>query len=187
VWYDFYTGEKFAGQTLSAPLERIPLFVRGGSILITGDVVQSTATVQKDLAVTVYAGADAAFTLYEDDGVTYAHEKGAFTTITFTYWEANKTLRIGALVGDFPGKITDRKFAVKFVTQEKAVAFEKEIEYKGVETAVEFAPKSTATLVIVIVVVAVVVVAIAIVVVAVVYRRKRRAPAPDAPYEVVAT
>ena len=47
----------------------------------TGKVIQSTKEEQKDLTVSVYAGADGSFTLYEDNGVTYDYEKGNYATI----------------------------------------------------------------------------------------------------------
>ena len=66
---------------VDAPYERMPLFVRAGSIVPNGKVIQSTKEEQKDLIVSVYAGADGSFTLYEDNGVTYDYEKGNYATI----------------------------------------------------------------------------------------------------------
>ncbi|SFK70299.1 DUF5110 domain-containing protein, partial [Caulobacter sp. UNC279MFTsu5.1] len=79
-WYDYWTGQKVAGgQTIRvhAPIDTIPLFVRAGSIIPMGAPIQSTATPQAINAVKVYPGRDADFTLYDDDGVTNAYEKGA--------------------------------------------------------------------------------------------------------------
>ena len=78
-WYNFWTDERLhGGQKIvaSAPIETIPLFVRAGSILPMGSVVESTNESQTIARVKVYPGADGRFTLYRDDGTTYAYERG---------------------------------------------------------------------------------------------------------------
>jgi alpha-D-xyloside xylohydrolase len=88
-WYDYWTGKKFTGgQTISvhAPIDTIPLFVRAGSIIPMGAPIQSTATPQAINAVKVYPGRDADFTLYDDDGVTNAYEKGVGKTVKL-HWD----------------------------------------------------------------------------------------------------
>jgi alpha-D-xyloside xylohydrolase len=78
-WYDYWTNRKYAGgRTVeaAAPIDTIPLFVRAGSILPVGAQVPSTATPQKLESIRVYPGRDAEFALYDDDGVSYAYEKG---------------------------------------------------------------------------------------------------------------
>ena len=74
-WYNYWTNERVhGGQRLqvAAPIETIPLFVRAGSILPLGSPVESTADRQAIQTVRVYPGADGRFTLYQDDGHTYA-------------------------------------------------------------------------------------------------------------------
>jgi alpha-D-xyloside xylohydrolase len=138
IWYDFYTGKGFSADIIDELVDRMPLFVRGGSIVITGPVIQSTATVQKDLIVTVYTGADASFTLYEDDGLTYAYEKGESTTIEFTYSEKSKRLTIGAIKGDFPGKIANRNLTVRVVPGDEQTVTS--VEYTGAAVQVQTGP-----------------------------------------------
>jgi alpha-D-xyloside xylohydrolase len=78
-WYDYWTGEKFAGgQTIQAkaPIDVIPLFVRAGSIIPYGSEIPNTATPQKIVAVKIYPGRDADFRLYDDDGVSNAYQRG---------------------------------------------------------------------------------------------------------------
>jgi alpha-D-xyloside xylohydrolase len=81
-WYDYWTDEKHAGGqwvTAAAPIDRIPLFVRAGSIVPLGVQVPNTAARQPLESIRVYPGRDGAFTLFDDDGVTNAYRKGAGT------------------------------------------------------------------------------------------------------------
>jgi len=64
----------------------------------------------------VYAGANGRFTLYEDDGLTYAYERGAFTRIPLAWDEASRTLTIAGREGAFPGMLARRTFDVVFVS-----------------------------------------------------------------------
>lgn len=116
-WYDFWTGEHAdGGRTLqvAAPLERVPLFVRAGSILPLGPVVQHTGEqTAAPLELRIYPGADATFTLYEDDGETYAYEHGERATCELTWDDATRTLRLSARQGSFPGMAPTRRFEVR--------------------------------------------------------------------------
>jgi alpha-D-xyloside xylohydrolase len=96
-WYDFWTNERFkGGQTIrvSAPIDTIPLFVRAGSILPLGKEIENAEQKQDIAKVRVYPGADGDFLLYDDDGKTYAYEKGN-SHITHLHWN------------DVEGKLTD--------------------------------------------------------------------------------
>ena len=76
-WYNYWTNEKREGRTddqRSAPIDTIPLFVRAGSIVPLGSPVENTKQQQAIAKVRVYPGADADFTLFSDDGMTYAYE-----------------------------------------------------------------------------------------------------------------
>ena len=66
------------GQTIvaDAPIDTLPLFVRAGSIVPLGSEVQSAQQPQTIASVRVYPGANGEFTLFQDDGKTYAYEKG---------------------------------------------------------------------------------------------------------------
>jgi len=116
-WYDFWTGgHADGGRTLqvAAPLERVPLFVRAGSILPLGPVVQHTCEQPAaPLELRIYPGADATFTLYDDDGETYAYEHGERATCELTWDDATRTLCFGARRGSFPGMAPTRRFEVQ--------------------------------------------------------------------------
>ena len=81
-WVDFWTGETLSGGktvTANAPVSIMPLYVRAGSIVPLGPVVQYATEKQADpMELRVYRGADGAFTLYEDEGDSYNYEKGKF-------------------------------------------------------------------------------------------------------------
>ncbi len=79
AWYDYWTNQRYeGGQTIevAALIHRMPLFVKAGSIIPMGVQVKSTAERQALEAIRVYPGADARFTLYDDDGKTNAYRKG---------------------------------------------------------------------------------------------------------------
>jgi alpha-D-xyloside xylohydrolase len=88
-WYNYWTNERVhGGQTIKvdAPIDMLPLFVRAGSIVPVGEPVLSTNEKQNLAKVLVYPGGDADFTLYDDDGKTYAYEKGV-STIAHLHWD----------------------------------------------------------------------------------------------------
>ena len=87
-WYNYWTNERLkGGQTVevSAPIDTIPLFVRAGSIVPLGSEVLSTDDPQTIVRVLVYPGSDGDFTIYNDDGKTYAYENGN-SQITHLHW-----------------------------------------------------------------------------------------------------
>ncbi|UII23706.1 TIM-barrel domain-containing protein [Fulvivirga ligni] len=123
-WYDLYSGKFIkGGQHISAdaPYERMPIYVKAGSIIPFGPEIEYTTQKPADeITLYVYQGADGEFELYEDENVNYNYEKGKFSTITFKYNEANKSLTIGESKGQFEGMLTERTFKVVPVSQSKA-------------------------------------------------------------------
>jgi alpha-glucosidase (family GH31 glycosyl hydrolase) len=94
-WYNYWTNERLkGGQTIvaKAPIDTIPLFVRAGSIVPLGSVVQSTKEKQAIATVRVYPGANGTFTLFSDDGTTYGYEKGVRSVTTLRWDEAAQRL-----------------------------------------------------------------------------------------------
>ena len=88
-WYNYWTNERLKGGqtiTVAAPIDTLPLFVRAGSIVPLGAAILSTQQPQAIASVRVYPGADGNFTLFSDDGATYAYEKGA-GSITKLHWD----------------------------------------------------------------------------------------------------
>jgi alpha-D-xyloside xylohydrolase len=94
-WYNFWTDERIAGGQwikAAAPIDRIPVFVKAGSIVPLGSDIQSTATKQTIAQIKVYPGKDSDFALYDDDGTSYDYEKGKGTTTKLHWNDATSTL-----------------------------------------------------------------------------------------------
>jgi alpha-D-xyloside xylohydrolase len=125
-WYDFYSGAAHEGGRkidADAPLARMPLFVKAGSIVPVGPAVQHTAEkLDAPITLYVYRGANGSFDLYEDDGLSYAYEKGEFSRIPIRYDDPSGTVSIGARSGDFPGMVTTRTFNVRWIAPGEAKA-----------------------------------------------------------------
>jgi alpha-D-xyloside xylohydrolase len=106
AWYDFWTGERLpASNTIQAraPLDRIPVYVRAGSIVPLGPVVEN-ADVQPDrLELRVYPGADGDFEWYSDAGDTYDYENGLYRTVPIHWDDSARTLTLGDSQQRFPG------------------------------------------------------------------------------------
>ena len=115
-WYDFWTGQRYQGGkdvTLTTSFDRVPMFVRAGSILPLGPEMQYVGEkTWQNLEFRVYPGADGSFTLYEDEGDSYNYEKGAYSTITFQWNDKMRTLTIGQRQGDYPGMLKTRQFTI---------------------------------------------------------------------------
>jgi len=95
-WYNYWTNERVhGGQTITvdAPIDILPLFVRAGSIVPLGSEVQSAQQAQSIASVRVYPGADGSFTLFQDDGKTYAYEKGAGSITKLSWDDATRQLK----------------------------------------------------------------------------------------------
>ena len=129
-WYDFWTGKRYAGGqmiTLETQLNHVPMFIRAGSILPLGPVMQFVGEKQWDnLELRVYPGGDATFTLYEDEGDNYNYEKGVYSTISITWKESTHTLTIGERKGTYPGMLEKRSFTIITPDGKK-----QEIQYTG--------------------------------------------------------
>jgi alpha-D-xyloside xylohydrolase len=118
-WYDFWTGAALEGGRAvdaEAPIERVPLFVRAGSILPMGPDEEFANEKPADaLELRIYRGADGDFALYEDENDTYNYENGAYAVIPLHWDDAKQTLTIGGRKGTFPGMLQKRTFRIVVV------------------------------------------------------------------------
>ena len=146
-WYDFWTNERFAGGTRvtrRAPLDIVPLYVRAGSIVPMGPAVQyATQSPEAPYEVRIYPGADARFTIYEDDNETYAYEKGQRATYDLIWDDKARTLRIGARQGGFPGMVSRRTLNIVLMNDAHHAGMapapaSRSIYYRGKQALVRF-------------------------------------------------
>lgn len=135
-WYDWWTGSHLSGGqyvSASVDIEKIPVYVKGGSIVPTGPDRQHVAEkVDGPVVLNIYPGADAGFTLYEDEGTNYNYEKGAYSTISFSWDDDARSLTIGKRQGSFEGMEKTRTFAVNLMGETRTAS------YNGKETTVSF-------------------------------------------------
>jgi alpha-D-xyloside xylohydrolase len=124
-WYDFWTGEHREGgrrHDVPAPLERLPLHVRAGSVVPAGPALQSTAEATgQELDVIVFPGRDGEYTLYEDAGLNYDYEKGRFSLIQMKWDDKAGALTLSARQGGFAGMPTSRRFNIRLARPGQAV------------------------------------------------------------------
>ena len=138
-WYDFWTNEKIIGGkeiVKATTIDEIPLYIKAGSIIPFGPQVQyATEKKWDNLEIRVYPGANGEFSLYEDENDNYNYEKGAYSTITFSWNDASKSLTVNNRNGSFPGMITSRKFNIVVIAAGKKI--EKAITYTGKKVVVK--------------------------------------------------
>ena len=120
-WYDFWTGERLeGGQHIStaAPIEIMPLFVRAGSIIPMGPIVDHTGLAQdEELELRIYLGGSCSFELYQDSGDGYEYENGEFRTISITWDDPSRTLTFSDERGSFPGMRKETRFRIVMVSE----------------------------------------------------------------------
>lgn len=146
-WYDFWTGASVEGGRAidaAAPLDRLPLYVRAGSIVPLGpDEEWSTEKQPDPIEIRIYRGADADFTLYEDENDNYDYEKGVYATIPLHWDDAKQSLTIGDRKGQFPGMLQNRTFQIVFVSGNHGTGIaptenaDKVVSYSGEEITVK--------------------------------------------------
>jgi len=147
-WIDFWTGDVYPGGrtvTMDAPIDRIPLPVRVGSIVPMGPFVQYAAEKPADpVELRIYPGADGRFTLYEDENDNCNYEKGIYATVDFLWEDAEKRLTLSDRRGAFPGMLEKRGFHVVLVRNGHGTGVEytadpdRIVQYRGKEQVVEF-------------------------------------------------
>jgi alpha-D-xyloside xylohydrolase len=139
-WVDFWSGKGYlGGQTIvaDAQLNRIPIFIKEGSLVPMGPVVQSTAEAQDPLEIRIYGGRDADFQLYQDSGDGYAYEHGARATINLHWDDRRNMLSIGDRVGAFPGMESKQTFHIVLVKEAHGVGMglesvpDRTVDYAG--------------------------------------------------------
>jgi alpha-D-xyloside xylohydrolase len=147
-WIDFWTGETIdGGQTITAdaPIDKIPLLVKAGSILPMGPFLQYAAEKPADpIELRIYPGADCEFILYEDENDSYNYENGVYATIKLEWDDANRILTVDNRKGEFPGMLTSRQFEVVLVAKDHGAGIEttkkadRVVNYSGEKISIAF-------------------------------------------------
>lgn len=146
-WVDFWTGEGSHGgveKEAAAPIERIPLHLRAGSILPLGPVIEYTGQATDPIELRIYPGANADFSLYEDEGDSYRYEKGGHSIIPLHWDDASRTLTLGAREGSFAGMKPGHAFNVVLVSVGHGIGIDatekpdKTVQYTGAKMVVRF-------------------------------------------------
>jgi alpha-D-xyloside xylohydrolase len=97
-------------------MDRIPLYVRAGSILPLGPPEQYAGEkVNGPIELRIYTGANGSFTLYQDEGDNYNYETGHHATIPITWSQSDNTLTIGARTGTYTGMPEEITFNIVWV------------------------------------------------------------------------
>jgi alpha-D-xyloside xylohydrolase len=147
VWYDFWTGERAAGGVevnQAAPIERIPLNLRAGSILPLGPAIEYARQAADPVELRIYPGANGDFNLYEDEGDSYRYERGAHSIIPLHWDDAARMLTIGAREGSYPGMAAGHTFNVVIVAAGHGAGAEptqtpdKSIQFTGAKIEAKF-------------------------------------------------
>lgn len=146
-WYDLLNGQYYTGgsmESVSAPLEKIPVFVPEGTILPVGPEIQYVSEKKPNpLEIYIFKGKDGHFLLYEDEGTNYDYENGSFSEIEFSWSDENNKLTLGKRGGNFPGMLKERTFIVKIISPKTGKGIDnkdiksKVIDYSGEEIVVE--------------------------------------------------
>ena len=136
-WYDFWSNEKLSGGQrikADAPISHSPLYVKAGTILPLqqNGLQYSNEKAWDHMALYIYAGQNASFTLYEDEGDGFGYQQGQYTEIPMTWNDRSRTLTIGTRKGQFEGMLDKRTFIVELVGGER-----KAVSYNGKKVSVK--------------------------------------------------
>ena len=95
IWYDWWTEKSYSGAQYilaEAPLERMPLYVKAGSIIPLQPVMQYIDEKPIDcLTFKVFPGTGEGI-LYEDDGRSFEYIQGMYSTTKYRLSQDNQEL-----------------------------------------------------------------------------------------------
>ena len=134
-WYDFWTGQHYeGGQTINAdaPIQKLPLFVRSGSILPIGPEIQfADQSTNEPIELHIFSGQDAEFELYCDEGDYYSYENGEFATVRIVWTEALQRLTLQERRGTYPGMESEISFKVTLFSKDGSPEGADILHYNG--------------------------------------------------------
>jgi alpha-D-xyloside xylohydrolase len=151
-WVDFWTGKREKGGqsiTADAPLAKMPIYARAGSIVPYGPRIESATAKADPIELRIYPRANGDFSLYEDEGDNYDYERGAYTVIPIHWDDSAETLTIGDRRGNFPGMLENRTFRIVIVREGHGTGItqasqpDATIEYQGKAVSVQLRRSGT--------------------------------------------
>ena len=118
TWVDWDTGYDYAGGqdwVVAAPQNRIPVAVRAGAIIpMAPDMMEMLVEKPWDpLTIEVFPSGRSDFTLYRDDGRTFAYQSGDFTTTRFDC-DATSPSAINFTIAESNKRYTPNRYVVRF-------------------------------------------------------------------------
>lgn len=147
-WFDFWTGKQHTGGgrvERDYTLDQFPLFVRAGSVVPLGPVVEHTGQDHDaPWEIRIYPGANASFILYDDDGETYRYERGERATTALRWDDARRTLHVGVRQGRFPGMVARRELNVRLMASSGQDEQTRTAQYDGRGLALHFSKEHEA-------------------------------------------
>ncbi len=109
-WFSLYDGKKYPGNNevvLEAPIHRLPVFVKGGSLIPMKPVQPHTKVVSDVLLLHAWVGSESGeFTFYEDDGSTFQYQQGEYLVRRFSYNHSERKIILEKAEGKFSTRIT---------------------------------------------------------------------------------
>ena len=139
-WYDWWSSKHVPGgedATLDAPVDKIPVLVRAGSIVPLAPVQQYVAQDRSStVELRIYPGANGTATLYDDDGTSFGYEQKQSSLVTVTWDDPSKVLTIGPRTGRFPGMPPLQQFRLRYIGSPTVQL--KNITFRGRQLRVHF-------------------------------------------------
>ena len=127
-WYDFYSEEMHEGGkeiVTSAPLGKMPLFVKAGSVIpMEESLSYAEEYANTPLWIKIYPGVDGEFYYYEDSGNDYSYENGMYNDIKMTWKDKERCFTIAESANDFEKGIKGRECIVVLGSKTKQFVYE---------------------------------------------------------------
>jgi alpha-glucosidase/alpha-D-xyloside xylohydrolase len=129
-WFDFWTESPIEGGReieRTVDLETMPLYVRAGTILPLGPVLQyADEPIDRPVTLVIYPGADGIGTLYEDDGKTFAYRSGDWARVLIAWRDRDRRLSLRLAPGSRVRRPATRVFQIRVAGERssRAVTFD---------------------------------------------------------------
>ena len=128
-WIDYWNGKVYEGKqwlnNYAAPLDKLPLFVKAGSIIPMYEQMNYDGEKPLDtLTLDIYPSGKTSYQLYEDDGKTRQYKEGKFATTNITCDATSNATTVGilAIEGDYENMLSHRNYVLQIHTSRKPLS-----------------------------------------------------------------